>query len=281
MAYQYIIPYILPLPLDYDCTIALPASAVGKRLKNGTGAVSWRVVCFHDGELVDEMERQLIFEDGRLSNSACTTYVWNGTHHEWSGNSGYMEIHFDADDEDTFFSTKDCIEFYALYSAPGKKTFRADGTFKFASPPTIAQIAAFGEFCEGYPSVRIDQARNYGESFVLINPYEKPILVTLATPDDRKLSRLRVPPRSGRNLVLADLLQLHGKSFVSRFQLKASNRIVLFHVRHSMSGPYVITDHEHLDPYRSDPTHVPAFQKLRLAIGYFLDRRFNINWSKP
>ena len=191
-----------------------------------------------------------------------------------------MEIHFDAADENTFFPAKDCIEFYALYSAPGKKTFRADGTFKFASPPTIAQIAAFGEFCEGYPSVRVDRKRNYGESFVLINPYEKPIVVTLATPDERKFTRLRVPPRSGRNLELTDLLQPDVEIFFSRVQLKASNRLVLFHVRHSISGSYVITDHEHLDPFRSDPTHVPAFQKLRLAIGYFFDRRFNINWSR-
>lgn len=280
MSYPYLIPYIFPLPLDYDCTIALPATSVGRRLRGGNGKVRWRVTCFHDGEIVDEMDRHLAFSNGALADGISTIYRWQGTEHDWRGNAGYMEIYFDADDDDTAFWTKDCVEFYALYSAPGKKTFRADGTYKFASPPTIAQIAAFGEFSEGYPTIHIDRERNYGESFVLLNPYEKPILASLATHDDRKIQRLRIPPKSGRNMELEPLLRPDELRYFARAQLKANNRVVPFHVRHSLSSPYVITDHEHLDPFRSDPTHLPAFQKLRFEIGHFLDRRFNINWHR-
>ncbi|HAA91184.1 MAG TPA: hypothetical protein DCS82_11990 [Rhodospirillaceae bacterium] len=280
MAYSYLVPYLLPLPVGYDCSIKLPPASIGRRLINGSGQVLWRINLFHNGECIHQMEQMLVFENQVLTNEAETLFFWNGSEHDWDDNSGFVEMHFDTADEDTHFSTNDCIQIYGLYSAPNQKTFRADGAYKFASPPIINQIASFGVFSEGYSALCIDRSKGYGESLCLVNPYEKAILAKIQTHDDRPIKRTRIAPLSAANIVLTDLLEPEEKRFVGRLQISASNRLIAFHVRHSITKPFTITDHEHFDPYRDDPTHVPAFQKFRMMVGRFLDQRFGINWHR-
>ena len=215
-----------------------------------------------------------------FSRKIRTFFFWPGSNHEWGNNAGFVEMHFDSANEETLFVTNSCIQIYGLYSAPGRKTFRADGAYKFASPPIINQIAASGIFNEGSPPICIDKAKSYGETLSIINPYEKPTLASIQLHDGRQIKRKKIAPRSAANISLGNLLKLNESRYIARLQLTASNRVIAFHIRHSFTKPYVITDHEHMDPYRYDPTHIPAFQKFRMAIGRLLDQRFGINWHK-
>lgn len=278
--FPYLIPYLSPLPVDYDCTLDIPLSKIGDRLKDRTGAVTWTTRVFHSGQILDERVHELDFRTGELQNDAPPPYCWKSRGHDFDSNAGFVETVFEASNDRTQFITKDMVGFYALCSSPERKTFRADGAYKTSSPMTIGQIAKFGTFCEGYPSLNIDRERDYGETVVFVNPYKKPILVSLLTHDGRKIERRRVMPGSALNVPLLQLLKDDENSYTGRLQLIATNRIIVFHVRHSLSDPTYITDHEHLDPFRSDYTHVPAFQKLRLTAGRFLDRRFGINWHR-
>ena len=81
---------------------------------------------------------------------------------------------------------------------------------------------------------------------------------------------LRVSAMSVRNVDLASLLLRDEDSWRGHIQLFANNRIITFNIKHSMMDPLIISDHEHLDPYRSDPTHMAAFRLLRMAAGRIL-----------
>ena len=41
-------------------------------------------------------------------------------------------------------------------------------------------------------------------------------------------------------------------------------------MKHSLREPGIISDHEHLDPYRGEPTHFPATRWFRLKVGKWL-----------
>ena len=76
---------------------------------------------------------------------------------------------------------------------------------------------------------------------------------------------------------LAPLLLKGEEMWAGQIQITATNRVITFNVKHSFKDPTNISDHEHLDPYRGEPTHFPATQWLRLRLGKWLMRR---GWIK-
>ena len=171
------------------------------------------------------------------------------------------------------FYGKAPIAFYAVYSAIGKKGFLSDNAYKFSSPPIISQIAAYGRFVETYSVIRIDRSRDYSDSLILINPYNKPILCTVVTMDGRKVPRLRVPALSARYMKLEGILKDDENYWEGEIQLTANNRLIVYDIKHALSDITIISDHEHLDPFRGDPTHLPFFQWCRASVGEFLSHR--------
>ena len=74
------------------------------------------------------------------------------------------------------------------------------------------------------------------------------------------------------NIRLEELLRPNEESWIGHLQLTATNRLVTFHIKHSMADATIISDHEHLDPFRGDRTHYPLTQLIRLRYGEFLKR---------
>jgi len=72
---------------------------------------------------------------------------------------------------------------------------------------------------------------------------------------------------SVRRVDLAQLLEVGEWRWRGRLQLTANNRLITFDVKHSFADPTLITDHEHLDPFRADPTHLPLTRLLRARAG--------------
>jgi hypothetical protein len=171
------------------------------------------------------------------------------------------------------FAGKNVIGFYAIYTKPGKKSFLADNGYKYGSPPLISQIAMFGRYVDGYPVVRLDRDRDIGQTITLINPYKKSVVARIIAHDGRAVPRIKVPPLSVRNVPLIQMLRDEERSWVGQIQLTASNRLGTFVIMHSLRNPWVVSDHEHLDTFRSDPTHLPAFQLFRQRVGKYLDLR--------
>ena len=53
-------------------------------------------------------------------------------------------------------------------------------------------------------------------------------------------------------------------------QLTASNRIVTFNFKHSFKNKKIISDYEHLDPFRGEETYMPLTRSLRNKIGKYV-----------
>lgn len=277
---QYVIPAISTLLPGYDCMVPVPAEAVEKRLIGNAGRIRHRFRVYHDGKIDAEQIRYIEIQAGKIVGARPEGFVWRDREYSWGENPGFLDNDFRVEDGDIQFVGNTPLLAYSFYSAAGKKSFLSDNAYKFSSPPVIAQVAAYGRFVDTYSVVRLDRERDYGESLVLINPYQKPILCSVITMDGRKLPRLRIPALSARYLQLESILQENEAAWAGEIQLTANNRVITFDIKHALSDIRTISDHEHLDPFRGDPTHFPLFQWCRSTVGTMLSRRFNIQLGR-
>lgn len=280
LVFQHVIPTISSLLIGYDCAIPVPAEAVEKRLIGNDGCIRHRFRVFHDGQVAAEEIRHIEIRGGKIVGPRPQTFVWRDCDNEWRENPGFLDNDFRVEDGDIQFVSNRPLLAYSFYSASGKKGFLSDNAYKFSSPPVIAQIAAYGRFVDTYSVVRLDRERDYGDSLILINPYSKPILCSVVTMDGRRLPRKRIPALSARYLHLEDILLENEIAWAGEIQLTANNRLITFDVKHALSDIQTISDHEHLDPFRGEPTHMPLFQWCRSSVGNILSRRFNIQLGR-
>lgn len=273
MAWNYLLPTISSLPSGYDCTVPLPIDAIARRITAGPCTVTAQYRVYHEGIVVHEDSLRIAFDERMRPTAAPPPLVWRDAGPSWGGRTGFLELSFRAEDEREVFTSKAAIGFYTIYTGPGKKSFFSDNAYKYGAPPIISQIAAFGRFVDGYPVVHLDRDRDFGESITLINPYKRPVLAKILSHDGRTTGNIKILPLSARSVALIDLLRPDERSWFGQIQLTASNRLVTYSVKHAISDPMLISDHEHLDPFRADPTHLPAFQALRQRIGKYLELR--------
>ena len=269
MSSAFIYPSITSLPAGYDCTISIPLAQLIRRMTR-SGTVRCVIRVFHNGVLMHTEEHRIEVRD-RKAVGKLPQFYWVDHTNEWSGEPGFLEISMRADDGEPIFRDASVIGFYAIYSKAGKKSFFSDNAYRYGAPPIINQIAAFGRYVDTYPVVHLDRRRDLGETLALINPYAKPVRAKIITQDGREL-RGRVESNCVLNIRLTELLREDEDEWLGQIQLTATNRLVTFHLKHSMTDPQIISDHEHLDPFRSDETHYPLAQILRLKAGNVLKR---------
>ena len=267
MAESLIYPTIVSLPLGYDCTIIPPVEQIGKRLVVAEAGIELYFNVVREGGVVFEHSEALRFSNGVLQGEMPSPFVWPDQSELGVTNPAYLEMGVVPDGDRPVFRSKAVLGLYSIYSKPGKKSFFSDNAYKYGSPQVIGQIAEFGRYVDTYPVIDLDRSRNLGETIVLINPYKKAVIAQIRTYDGVESERLRVSPMSVRNFDLASLLLRERDEWRGHIQLFANNRIISFNIKHSLNDPLIISDHEHLDPYRSDPTHMAAFRMLRNAAG--------------
>ena len=269
---NYFVPRIVMLPAKYDLHLALPYGSYGLALKNGTGRLVVTNRVYHQGNLIAENHETVEYRNGNLVGSLPDPIIWHDRSDDWGTEPGYSEFSVRTEDEEPrILDYIGPVSYVNLHRANHKSLF-ADMPMKYASPPTIAQIAEFGRFIEGQAVVRIDRERDFGESIALVNPYRKPVVVSIHSHDGRSLRRIRVAPFSATFARLEGLLRDEEMQWVGHVQVTANNRLVVLDIKHSLSDPTRMSHFEHLDPYRSDPTHFPAFRWFRREIGWFLAR---------
>lgn len=265
----YVYPTVVSLPLGYDCTVQIPVGQIENRLvqKTGIEKVLVEVTAYRDGEIFFKDEFSLEFDDAKLVGSLPKPVTIEDQKSKGEKSPGFLEMAVVSLEEKPIFRTKAVFGLYSIYSKSGKKSFFSDNAYKYGSPPTIAQMAEFGQYVDAYPVIHIDKTRDLGETLVLINPYKRPILARVTTHDDRSLPRVKIAPESAVNVDMQALLQKGEQSWAGHVQLTANNRLIPFSIKHSFRDPSVISDHEHLDPYRSDPTFEPLTLTLRKWVG--------------
>ena len=272
MTSSFIYPTIVSLPLGYDATIIAAVDQIADRLVASDTSVECAVCVVREGSQVYEETRLLVFENGKLVSGVPAPFFLPDAADQGVQFPAYAELSINSLRGDAVFSHKSVISLYTIYTKAGKKTFYSDNAYKYGAPPIITQMAAFGQYVDGHPLIHLDRQRDLGETIVLINPYKKKVLANVKTQDGRLLPRLRIPPMSARNVRLGSLMRDDEDSWIGQIQLSATNRLIPFIIKHSLQDPLLISDHEHFDPYRSDPTHFPATQLFRIGAGRLATR---------
>ncbi|MGE0095637.1 MAG: hypothetical protein AB7M05_18100 [Alphaproteobacteria bacterium] len=270
MSENFLFPTITSLPAGYDCVISLAPATLGARLVSGDGAIDIHFAVFHGGRQEAEQTESVEFADGLVLGQPLKPFVWHDKSPQWAG--GYLEIAITARGGARIFDDKRPVSFYAIYSKPGRKSFFSDNAYKFGAPPVIEQIARYGRYVDNYPIVHLDRTRDLGETITFINPYRKALLASIQSFDGRKLDRLRVAAMSVRNVPLAPLLRPEESAWFGQIQITATNRVITYDVKHSLADPAIISDHEHLDPFRGEPTHLPLTRLIRRSVGEAIRR---------
>jgi hypothetical protein len=269
----YLPPKICWLPGGYGCAVTVPMAPLGATLRRGTGhiALSWRV--WRGGACVHERVDDLRFEVGALIGADPGPFRWPpAPADKLDGNDldgGYLEFAAETKGHAPDFTGGEVPAQYAAYSAPGRKSFFTCVQYKFGEPRVIAQIATFGRYVDGYPAVRLDRAKGLGESVAFVNPYKMPVLAEVRTSDGRALPRLRIPALSAKRLSLEPLLQPGEDAWHGSIQITGTNRVIAYTVKHDLADPSNVTKVEHMDPFRAEPTHLPAFRAFRVHFGHW------------
>ena len=267
MRTAYIEQSITTIPGGYDFCSAIHISQLESRLAVSDAEVVVGFSAFHNGECHLRNEFELAFRGGKLVGRPPNPFILPDLLDEWGADPGFIEFSFASRNGSEIFLSKQPLSFYSIYSKPGKKSFFVDNIHKFGSPPVINQIAEFGRFTDGYPVVHIDRDRDMGESLILVNPYRRPVVARILMSSGWDLPRIKVPPQSARYFRLENYLGAKEKTWFGQLQLTASNRLLTYSVKHSIADPRTITAHEHMDPFRADPTHMPAARWFRNWLG--------------
>jgi hypothetical protein len=121
---------------------------------------------------------------------------------------------------------------------------------KFADPLIIDVMRRVGKFCLVHPAHLVDAARDIGNSTLIVNPFDGPIVATLQRGDGKRMRRRILPQRS--ELVRLDGFVRDGEPTCVVYT--GSNRYPAWDVRHSLSDPTRINRIDHLEFYRGNPT---------------------------
>lgn len=122
---------------------------------------------------------------------------------------------------------------------------------KYARPLIIESVKATGKFCAVHTAAHVDARAGVGNSYLFINPYEKDILVRMASSAGRTLKH-KAPSHTA---TLVSLEPLIGDKGWETVMLTASNRLPLWDVRHAYGEPFHISNLDHTEMWRGRPTH--------------------------
>lgn len=166
-----------------------------------------------------------------------------------------------------------CPSTYTIYSGRQCKTILSDNSLKFGDYNVITQVRAFKRWIAGYPLVEIDHARDVEESFILINPFERPAVAAITAPQAQRRIKLRIPARSGSRVALGKGFGLTEEAWRGQVYVTGPNRLIVFDCKHSLQNPCDVNVLEHLDLFRGDDATEPMTQALRRSVGDMLRMR--------
>jgi len=259
--FSYLLPTIIPLPRGYECSAIIPTKLVTNLLlKEERCKINFNFKVYGNGELIDEQNILKTLS----KNEDCPNIHFKTTINKKNLNFHcYCELYIDSPEKLDIFSQRKMVSLYPFCHDKNKKTFFSDNSYKYGSPSIIFGMEHFEKYVETYSVFHIDKQRDLGESLLFINPYDKKILVRFKTSDNREIKPLIINPKHATDLDLKCILNNEENEWKGHVQLLASNRAGMFNFKHSFQDPTVISDLEHLDPYRAEPTHSRFFKILR------------------
>jgi hypothetical protein len=101
----------------------------------------------------------------------------------------------------------------------------------------------------------------YAESLIVINPYLRPLKLQVHASNGRSLQKIKLNAYTADYVDLTELMRDDEQSWMGRVQLDSKAGVIVFDVKHKWGDRTIISDHEHFDPFRADPTHLPILKK--------------------
>ena len=254
--FAYLSPKICPLfPEPQGDTVF--ASFVQRALdtraedKKFTGKIGVAITTYCEGNVVERFDHEVKVTDGVADRDV----IWCEAH---TPGIGYAEIALKAD-RPLFFKIWPETG-YSLFSGTDGRCVTIVYDKKYANYLIVQQIKTWNTFCLLHTAAYVDPVRDCGNSMLLINPYESPILVELRGEKDEKL-RVRVPSKSAK---MADLGSVTTPGKFSTVMLTGNNRIIAYDVRHRYGDAMTFNTIDHLDTFNGLATRYPISFKDRV-----------------
>jgi len=157
--------------------------------------------------------------------------------------------------------------FYVFYNN-NLKSYLSCGADKYGSPRVIMQLQDFGYWVDGYPCINIDKNLDTTYSVVIINPYNRTTKIDIEIADLDIAHTIKVKPKSVKYLDFSKLIK--SDKWNGQVYLYGEQRAINYFINHKISCFYDITTIEHPDPFRSENTFQPRFQKYRSQIHQYI-----------
>lgn len=273
--YSQILPQIVFLPLGYNSKIMINTQSIYERLKpHSETEVEFSFKCFRDGSSFEEKNENIVFSNFSNKQHKDLEFEIKDQSDLGFSSPGFLEISINSKKNLPIFSSRSLsgVSNYTVYYKNKKKSFLLDPAYKVGSPPVIQQFAIHKMYLDAYPIIDINIEKDLGESLVFINPYPKPILAKVVTMDGREIKLIKVNALTCKQINLRDLFKNKDENeWKGHIQITANNRVIVYNLKHSFINSQIISDVEHLDPYRGELNFLPLTQAMRVFLGKFLN----------
>lgn len=257
-----------PPPPGYTLRQLLPLDAIRAACvaKDETILVDRRL--YGEGKLVRRWESRLELRAGEWTDQAPARFDLESSVDDAQWRAGkslpFLETLLVAE-RGRGFRSMFAPSFYTVFDSDRFKSFFNDNALKYANTVVIRQIEAFKAWVEGYPACEVDRARDLGQSVILINPHERPAVVSVALEGLEKPRKVKVDAMSASRVDFAEMLGPSVQAWRGQAFVWGPNRVNMFFAYHGLAEPNAIVTMEHSEVYRGEHGYVPWFGELLRA----------------
>jgi len=200
-----------------------------------------QLIC--DGELVSEERVGASVREGRIEpRHLVRSYTLPRL--------GYVQLTITADRP--YFRAILTEQGYVFVRRPNGGVLTLDSAYKYSVQIITDQMRQTGSFCLVHPAQFVSAARDIGNSVLIVNPFDGPIVARMAIADGAE-HRERIAARHACMIPLQVLLPDDRFTCV---MYTGNNRYPAWDVRHALSDPTRIHRIDHIEYYRADPNMI-------------------------
>jgi hypothetical protein len=214
------------------------------QVDGGDARLTINVKTFQDGEQTSQEVSELFVRNG----STAETFF---ERHFEADRLGYVEISITADR--SYFRKIYADHAYGVVVRSDGGNFNVNSSFKFSDPATIDMIRKAGLYCLVHPAQFVSRSKNVGNSTLIVNPFDGPIVARFSTGPGTEM-RKRIAPRHVALISLGEIVEDDQWTCVL---FTGNNRFPAWDVRHAYDDEKKINRVDHLEYYRGDLTLRP------------------------
>ena len=221
---------------------------------------------FYNGKIVQEKKSEIDVHD---KTSEVITYSSDCPKYVKESELSFIEIDVYSKSNELIFSNRGLHIAYIFFYSKTSKSYLTELVLKYGHPNIISQYKFFDTFVFTSPNIFINKKKDFCDVLAVVNPYEKNILVTVTTHDNRKIKHI-AKARSGSKIFLDQLLTKNEMEWKGCIHITGNNRIIVNLLKTSFSDKNIIYDCEHPDYYMPINNYVGMFKYIRTKIANYL-----------